>query len=283
MATEVTNRRPLRIFYSYSRRDERFREQLETHLALLQRQGFIQEWHDRKIGAGQEWKHAIDDHLEQADIILLLVSADFLASPYCYDIEMTRALERHEAGQATVIPIILRPVDWHSAPFAKLQALPTDARPIIEWSSRDRAWLAVAQGIREAIRELTPQATPSTPRATPSKEPQKPQQSTPESDHADVWKNKGNVLVGLWRYEEALAVLDEALRLRPDHADAWYNKGLALAELGRHEEALAAYEQALRLRPNDADAWYNKGEVLAELGRYKEALVAQKQAQRLRN
>jgi hypothetical protein len=109
---------PVEVFISYSHKDDPLREKLDTHLSLLRRQGVIAAWHDRRIAAGQEWARAIDEHLERAAVILLLVSADFLASDYCYDREMRRALERHDAGEARVIPVILRPVNWHEAPFA---------------------------------------------------------------------------------------------------------------------------------------------------------------------
>src|SRR5579862_3836227 len=145
--------KPIELFYSYSHKDEKLREKLETHLALLKRQGVIADWHDRKITAGQEWSNKIDEHLNTAQIILLLVSADFLASDYCYDVEMKRAIERHETGEAYVIPIILRPCDWHSAPFGKLQALPRDAKPIRQWADRDAAFLDVIQGIRRSAKE----------------------------------------------------------------------------------------------------------------------------------
>jgi hypothetical protein len=144
----------VRLFYSYSHKDERMHAKLETHLALLQRQGVIESWHDRKITAGQEWKDSIDQHLESADVVLLLVSADFLQSDYCYEKEMQRALARHDAGEARVIPIILRPVDWTGAPFAKLQALPKDGKAITRWKNRDEAWEDVAKGIRKAVEEL---------------------------------------------------------------------------------------------------------------------------------
>jgi TIR domain-containing protein len=145
---------PIHLFYSYSHKDEELRNQLEIHLALLRRQGFIHQWHDRGIGAGQEWADAIDANLESAQIILLLVSADFIASDYCYEKEMARALARHEAGEARVIPVILRAVDWTAAPFAKLQALPKDGKPVTAWGDKDAAWLDVAQGIRKAVEEL---------------------------------------------------------------------------------------------------------------------------------
>jgi hypothetical protein len=150
---------PIRLFCSYSHRDERHRQALEPYLANLQRQGFISQWSDRQISPGQDWDKAIQENLETADITLLLVSQDFLASSYAYEKEMERAVGRHDKGEARVIPVIVRPSDWHHAPFAKLQALPPQGKPVIEWKPRDRAWLAVAQGIRKAVQEL--RGTPS--------------------------------------------------------------------------------------------------------------------------
>jgi hypothetical protein len=149
-----TTPKPIEIFYSYSHRDEELRDELEKHLTILKRQGVIQGWHDRRIGAGKEWEGEINTHLNTADVILLLISADFLASDYCYDVETRRAMERHKAGEVCVIPVILRPVDWKGAPFGKLQALPKDAVPVTEWPNRDKAFLNVAKGIRAAVRDL---------------------------------------------------------------------------------------------------------------------------------
>ena len=153
-STGQLTRSPVRLVYSYSHRDEGLRDELETHLALLERQGVIAPWSDRKIVAGEDWAGRIDEHFKDADIILLLISADFLRSNYCYEIEMENALERHRAGTARVVPIILRDVDWHSAPFGKLQALPRDGRPITLWTNRDEAWAVVAREIRNVIDEL---------------------------------------------------------------------------------------------------------------------------------
>jgi len=139
------------LFYCYSHKDERLRDRLETHLALLKRQGVISHWHDRRIGPGIPWKSEIHEQLNSAQIILLLVSADFLASDYCYEVEMKRAMELHEIGRARVIPIILRPCDWQQTPFAKLQALPTDGKPIINWARHDSAFIDIARGIREVV------------------------------------------------------------------------------------------------------------------------------------
>jgi hypothetical protein len=145
---------PIEVFYSYSHKDEDLRNELNKHLTILRRQGVIREWHDRQITAGTEWAGQIDEHLNSADIILLLISADFLFSDYCYDIELKRALERHEAGEACVIPVILRPVDWKGAPFGKLQALPKDAKAVTKWPDRDEGFADVAAGIRKAVEDL---------------------------------------------------------------------------------------------------------------------------------
>ncbi len=148
--------RTFEVFYSYAHKDEKLRDKLETQLSLLKQQGHITNWHDRKIVPGQEWADEINEHLNTADIILLLVSPDFLASDYCYGIEMKRALERHEAGNAKVIPIILRKVHWQGALFGKLQALPTDAKPVTSrgWHNQDEAFFNVAEGIRKIVERI---------------------------------------------------------------------------------------------------------------------------------
>lgn len=148
---------PVDVFFSYSHEDEKLRDKLALHLANLKNQGLIKLWHDRKISAGTEWVKEIDDQLDSAGIILLLVSDHFLASDYCYGVEMKRSLARHDAGEAIVIPIILKPVDWSGAPFGKLQAFPKDAKPVTKWNNRDEAFLNIAQGIREAAQTLSSQ------------------------------------------------------------------------------------------------------------------------------
>lgn len=153
----------LSLFFSYSHADEELRDQLEQQLAILKRQKVISVWHDRRIIAGSEIDHSIDAQLEAANIILLLVSPAFLASDYCYDREMTRAMERHHAGEARVIPVILRPCGWHDAPFGKLLATPTDGKPVTLWPDRDQAFLEVANAIKAAAKALdgSPSAPPA--------------------------------------------------------------------------------------------------------------------------
>ena len=146
--------RALRIFISYSHRDDQFRAELETHLVLLKRQGIVESWSDRKILPGQSWGDEIDTRLENAHIVLSLISPDFLASDYCYDKEMRRALEKHDAGDLILIPIIIRHSTWKSSPVAKFQALPQDAKPIAVWQDRDEAWVNVISGLSEICKEL---------------------------------------------------------------------------------------------------------------------------------
>jgi tetratricopeptide (TPR) repeat protein len=159
----TTHHNPASIFLSYVHQDEQLLHELETHLSLLKRQGLISTWYNRQIAPGTNWTREIEQQLEQAAIILLLVSADFLASDHCYYTEMERALERHQAGQAQVLPILLRPADLKDAPFAHLQPLPTDAKPITLWPNRDRAFVDVVAGIRRAIQtqQHTTQFTPA--------------------------------------------------------------------------------------------------------------------------
>jgi hypothetical protein len=169
---------PIKLFCSYSHCDELLRDELEKHLKMLQRQGLVKSWHDRQIGAGDLWSEAIDRNLQEADIILLLISADFLASDYCFDIEMKTALERHKAGDALVVPVILRPVDWQATPFRAIQALPRDGKPVTTFENRDLAFEQVATGIRAAIERLlqarrgdvarAPEAAPSSTGPPPS-------------------------------------------------------------------------------------------------------------------
>ncbi len=147
---------PLSLFISYSHRDEALKQELEDHLALLKRQNKIRPWQDRQIEAGTDWNEQIRDALDAADIILLLVSPRFMNSEFCYGKEMQRAMQRHHNGDARVIPIILTPTDWKGAPFDRLQVLPKDSKPVVDWPNHDAAFVDVVKGIRRAVETLSP-------------------------------------------------------------------------------------------------------------------------------
>lgn len=145
--TPGTLKQEIKLFYCYAHEDKALRDELEKHLSALKRQYRLTNWHDREILPGENWEQAIDHHLSTADIILLLISPDFMASEYCYGKEMQRSLERHRAGTCCVIPILLRPIYWEDALFSSIQMLPTDAKPVITWLNRDEAFYDVVKNL----------------------------------------------------------------------------------------------------------------------------------------
>ncbi|MDG2942084.1 TIR domain-containing protein [Exercitatus varius] len=145
---------PVNIFISYSHKDENFKDDLCEHMSSLKRDEVVSEWNDRKILPGQDWGKQISENLENADIILFLISSSFLASDYCVDIEVKRAMEKHQNQEAVLIPIIVRDVDWGSSKLANFQALPKDAKAVDSWDKRDAAWVSVIKGLRATISEF---------------------------------------------------------------------------------------------------------------------------------
>ena len=148
---------PVKIFFCHAHEDEKFLNKLKAHLSPLKRQGLIEELPDRDFAAGTEWDREINKHLNSADIILLLVSPDFMNSKYIQSIEVTRALDRHQRGEARVIPVILRHVLWQVTPIGKLQALPKDGKPMKSWADQDEAYFDVAKSILEILENVLDQ------------------------------------------------------------------------------------------------------------------------------
>jgi predicted chitinase len=192
--TQYSSHKPIEVFISYSHKDKRMRDELVDHLMSLIREGVITAWLDRKIGAGNEWAGEIDQYLNAASVILLLISSHFMASDYCNDVEVKHAMKRHEAGDAKVIPVILRPVEWGRAPFSKLKALPKDGKPVSLWPHRDEAYLDITKGIYNAIKHLgkpstsnqITRTTPVSPAPATSKAPHIDQPSQPPSTRSAV-------------------------------------------------------------------------------------------------
>lgn len=180
-----------KVFFSYSHRDQGLRDELEKHLSLLKRQGIITAWHDRRIDAGADLHGEISRHLEEADIVLLLVSVDFLSSEYCMDREMARAMERAESGECTVIPVILRPCDdWHSAPFGKFRASPPDGKPVSMFANQDEALSLVAADIRRAEQKYARlgDKPDSRPRRGTTSAPSEAASEEPRSSNLRLWR-----------------------------------------------------------------------------------------------
>lgn len=222
-----------KLFISYAHEDDAWREALCKHLSQLERDGLIEPWNDRDITGGQAWAGAIDENLEAADLVLLLVSADFLASGYCNDVELQAALRRHEQGLARVIPIIVRACDWQTAAFAGLQAMPKDGRPLDEWKSPDHFFTEVAKGLRKAVES----------RAKPAAAPHSPAQPPPR----------------LWRWAiigAGLAALAAALvwMRQPTPPPASLELARHAMASGRYPEAGKFYGQAKAAAPANREA-----------------------------
>jgi tetratricopeptide (TPR) repeat protein len=245
----------VKVFISYARKDERICKELEKRLHDLVRHGLISLWNDSIIQAGYEWKHEIEKHLHSAQIILLLITPDFIASDRCYQNEMVQAMKMHEAGEARVIPIIVRPVLWEDQPFSKLLILPSAKRPLTTWNNMDKAYVEIYQNIKSVVFELLTERY---------------------LKEADVFERYN-------RHEEALALIEEAMFLGLSSARIHWRKGNFLFIRGRFEEALASYDETIRLDPSILNSYFYqcKADVLRNLNRFEDALSTYIEAIRL--
>ncbi len=148
------NNKKIKIFCSYSHKDEEIKDELEKHLSIYKRIGLIELWTDRKILPGENWSLRINDEIENSDVVLFLVSADFISSDYCFEVEVKKAIKQHEMGQSVVVPIILRECNWEGAPFEYIQGLPTDMKPIVSkhWFSKDEGYNNVSLNLGKIIK-----------------------------------------------------------------------------------------------------------------------------------
>jgi tetratricopeptide (TPR) repeat protein len=236
---------PVQVFFSYSHRDEALRDELAKHLDILRRQGVISTWHDRCITAGREWAGEIDRELETADVILLLISVDFLSSDYINDVELTRAMARHEAQSALVIPVILRPCRWQRGAFAKLQALPTNGEPVTsgKWASQDDAFLVVAQGIERAAEEH-------------SERQRAERAARPDGAAVPIWRVPYRRNISFIGREGLLEELQQALTS---------SAAVALTGMGGIGKTQLALEYAYRHRDEYRSVWWVRAEDEATL------------------
>jgi len=152
----MNNMEPVKLFISYAHEDESYKDKLMTSIANMKRNGYVSAWEDRQIPAGGEWDKHIKTALNDADIILLLISMDFIASDYCFGVEVAKAIERHNDpnDNACVVPIILRHADWQDTAFAKFQALPKGAVPISNWDDKDAAYLDIVNQLKKLIKRM---------------------------------------------------------------------------------------------------------------------------------
>jgi tetratricopeptide (TPR) repeat protein len=160
MLSETSQARAVHVFHSYAQEDSEFFKTLTKHLSVWQRQGLIENWDRHSINAGDDWKNAMEEYLQKSDIILLLISPDFIASDDCFNFEMLRAMKQYKAGKASVIPIILRPSPWYDLPCASLQSLPRsnqeDVKPIVLWENQDLAFAEVVNDLLKVVAQYNP-------------------------------------------------------------------------------------------------------------------------------
>lgn len=151
----------LSLVFSYAHKDEEMLRELRNHLKSLEHRRLIKSWVDRDIDSGTDYRSEIAVEFNSADIVLLLISSDFIASEYCYGTEMKIALQREEKEATVVIPVILRPCAWQELPFGKLLAVPKDGTPIVNYTNRDDAYLEVVEAVEKVALKLAGKASPN--------------------------------------------------------------------------------------------------------------------------
>jgi hypothetical protein len=156
----------LKVFCSYSHKDAKLLDKLDAHMSSLRTSLAVDTWKDGMIKAGSDWRKEIMASLEIADVILLLISSDFLRSDFCQSIELRRAIERHETDRTLIIPILVRPCDIKGTVLEKFQCIPKGAKPVTEWANRDRAFVDIVERIRTALSDFQPAQTGAQPAQT---------------------------------------------------------------------------------------------------------------------
>jgi len=269
----------VKAFISYSHRDNHALERLHVHLASLNREGRIQAWYDRDILAGDELDAEIAEQLESCELFLLLVSPDFLASDYCVETEMYRALERHDAREARVVPILVEPCDWTTSRLRSLKALPRDGKPISDWTNENTAYLNVIQELRRILEHEPPAPAPDAvviaddeePETTKSERRYRIKREFDDIDKAE-YREEAFGAIKLY-FQNAIRELDavEGLRGRfTDYSDTSFgcvivNRGLGhgTAHLtvhggrGKHHFGDIYYSFSEDAADNTANGWFN--------------------------
>lgn len=299
--------RPCLVFISYSHKDDELREKLVTALIQLKREGLVESWDDRETTAGKEWAGKIDERLDAADVVICLVSPDFLGSDYCYDIELRRALERHDKREVRVVPIILRPCDWKNSPLGRLKALPKDGKPVVDWRSADDFFLDVAQGLRAIAQELRPVGGARSETRGWARERARSWRIPiaiaaaalvllglaawllfarhQRSQQVQALVARGNGLLDVGRYQEAGQPFQGALNLEPANTQA--KLGVRIADLDAHKSDGVAYQQGLKellkqwpkdshLRVLNGDSLLAQGDREGAVGEYSQAIKMNK-------
>jgi hypothetical protein len=277
---------PIRQMCSYAREDRPLMMSLHEHFSALRREKLIVHWWDREIEPGGQWKGIVDEHLNTAQIILFLVSPSFLASDYCYDDEVKRAMERQQTDECKVIPVILRPCVWEIAPFGELQALPDGAKAITMWRPRDLGFKSVVDGVQKVALDVCrkTETVNATPQSAPTVGP-KPERPSSESlvklsvrgtysnkkaQHAQPWREIGQCrflrdfkvaadpvfdLVVENRSGGSLLLLKTGIRILQRKPGTGGVMGYAQPIKVEAEYSVHCYEEWKRFNLNDNEVW----------------------------
>jgi len=226
----MINKDSLKVFTSYNRKDVSYLNDFQEHLVGLKQNGLIQEWNDHAVMPGEEWARVVKKKISESDIIVFLVSSDFIASDYIHDIEINKAIERHKRGESIIIPVIIRPCDFQSLPISKFQALPRYARPISTWEDKKEAWLDVTRKIERLATGLKEGKV------------QLRQKSIRKPVNGKAYLNGKSTAIGKRRIKKKIAggniksVLSELLDLTADLNDDDFNAVLLIASRFKNVE-----------------------------------------------
>lgn len=243
---------PLKIFIIYAREDKGYKDGLLKSLKLLQTQGFIEPWHDSDIKPGDEWDKEIKAHLRDADIIFPIVSFSFIASDYINRVEIKETFDRYDRGEPVVIiPIIARSCGWKDTRLKDFQSLPTNGRPIKDWSNKDKAWDSIYQGVKEIILEKKFEADP-----------------TQRRREAEKFFNLGKQTNN---FNQKVEYFSKSIAIDPSYVDADHYKSAAENRVEEFKKDIKDYDQILLYNPGYVGGYVARGSLKEMLGLLKEA------------
>ncbi len=263
------------VFISYSHKDEAWKDRLVTQLGVLNQEGLLDLWNDRRIDAGEDWYQEIEEAMNKASVAMLLISADFLTSKFILSEEVPHLLERRDKGGLRIFPVIIRPCPWDDVKWlARMQLRPKDGKPL---STKKKYQVetdlaSIAREVATIIESISsaPAFEASTTKIT------KPENLgiNPETyDKLLNWYGRGLELFNTERYDEAIPCFDKVLEIDQGYILALAYKGESLSRLGMYGEAMLCFDKVLEINPKYVYVLNSKGYVLHLLKKYNEALL----------
>lgn len=264
---------PIHIVSFYSQEDFSLHNKLQRHLKPMTRQGLITYWCDQKINAGEQWRDEINLQLKKADIILILISSDFIDSHYMNIVEAHQQNMMRKTQE--MISVLLRSCDWKYTQFGDLMVLPANEKPVKDkvWKEEDEALLAVVQGIRSVVEKLQHEIKNKTFESEKQswildKLDGYNQILKSDSQHIRTLINKAEALYDLERYEEALDIYRNVKQRDPENAELQYEMGRALFMLELFDEAIVAFNKAIEVNYNLVKSYEWRSRARAAVAQY---------------